>query len=245
MPEQEVKIVSWPQDSARLSHSFEEESPPVKIFFQESPAHVVVSTEKGSELDVNMQMGVTVKDTIPVCIKLCEPICAESDYRIGIDVFDRPVANISIRGLTRLFNCRETPSVRECVDFKAYPPGQEFPNPVTVSGVRFTGVSGPTRTVSYGEPAGQTKLGFNDKGIKIDFPGPVKDVSVVVSNYGAPDLSVEALNGSAVVEQQNVHIANAAERVNLQSAPVTAVVIAGGSNEASVVEVCFTQVKKR
>jgi hypothetical protein len=50
-------------------------------------------------------MNLAAKDTIPVCIKVCEPICAESSYTIGIDVFDRPVAQITIKGLTRLFNC--------------------------------------------------------------------------------------------------------------------------------------------
>jgi hypothetical protein len=50
---------------------------------------------------------VIIRDTVPVCIKLCEPICAESRYEIGIDIFERPVAKITIGGLTRFYNCRE------------------------------------------------------------------------------------------------------------------------------------------
>jgi hypothetical protein len=50
---------------------------------------------------------VIIRDTVPVCIKLCEPVCADSKYEIGIDVFDRPVAKITIGGLTRFYNCRE------------------------------------------------------------------------------------------------------------------------------------------
>lgn len=42
---------------------------------------------------------------IPVCIRLCEPICARSEYSIDITVFDRPVASITVAGQTRLFNC--------------------------------------------------------------------------------------------------------------------------------------------
>lgn len=50
---------------------------------------------------------VIVRDTVPVCIKLCEPICADSRYEIGIDIFDRPVAKITVAGTTRFYNCRE------------------------------------------------------------------------------------------------------------------------------------------
>ena len=50
---------------------------------------------------------VVVRNTVPVCIKLCEPICAESNYSIGIEIFDRPVAKITIGGMTRFYNCRE------------------------------------------------------------------------------------------------------------------------------------------
>ena len=50
---------------------------------------------------------ITIRDTVPVCIKLCEPICAESKYEIGIEIFDRPVGKITVGGLTRFFNCRD------------------------------------------------------------------------------------------------------------------------------------------
>ncbi len=50
---------------------------------------------------------VVVRNTVPVCIKLCEPVCADSNYTVGIEIFDRPVAKITIGGLTRFYNCRE------------------------------------------------------------------------------------------------------------------------------------------
>jgi hypothetical protein len=56
-------------------------------------------------INVAMDSAVTVKSEVPLCIRLCEPICAKSDYSIGITIFDRPVATISISGITRLFNC--------------------------------------------------------------------------------------------------------------------------------------------
>ena len=52
-------------------------------------------------------VGMVVRETVPVCIKLCEPICARSEYEIGVTVFDRPVATIKVAGLTRFFNCEK------------------------------------------------------------------------------------------------------------------------------------------
>lgn len=106
--EHEVRIVDWPEQPARLHHRFSPDQPcPVSIRFENKPANVVVATPRGDRLDVDMAMRLSVRDTIPVCLKLCEPLCARSDYTIGITIFDRPVASISIRGLTRLFNCQD------------------------------------------------------------------------------------------------------------------------------------------
>jgi hypothetical protein len=92
--EQIVKIVEWPKEQAVLDHRFE----------AESPAHVVVSSADQA-FNVDMNMNLAARETIPVCIKVCEPICAASEYTIAIDIFDRPVAAITIKGLTRLFSC--------------------------------------------------------------------------------------------------------------------------------------------
>jgi hypothetical protein len=54
-------------------------------------------------------MSVTLQgnEPFPVCIKLCEPICVKSEYTIAIDIFDRPVGVVTLRGTTRLFACPE------------------------------------------------------------------------------------------------------------------------------------------
>ena len=49
----------------------------------------------------------TIRNEVPICIRLCEPICAKSEYTIGVTIFDRPVATITVAGVTRLFNCDE------------------------------------------------------------------------------------------------------------------------------------------
>jgi hypothetical protein len=60
-------------------------------------------------LAVNQSSDQTVsfRGEVPVCIRVCEPICARSEYTIGITLFDRPVAAITVTGETRLFSCHE------------------------------------------------------------------------------------------------------------------------------------------
>jgi len=103
-----VKIVAWPKEAAKLEHSFDLEKPcPVSISFEDKPANVFIQTTPEQPLHVDMAMNVAAQEAIPVCVKFCDPICVKSDYAIGITIFDRPVATITIRGLTRLFNCLE------------------------------------------------------------------------------------------------------------------------------------------
>lgn len=58
-------------------------------------------------LAVQQMSEIAVKGQVPVCIRVCEPICARSDYAIGVTIFDRPVATITVSGETRIFNCDE------------------------------------------------------------------------------------------------------------------------------------------
>ncbi|MGN7723201.1 hypothetical protein [Chitinophaga sp. 22620] len=78
-----VHIVEWPKEgAARLEH-----------LFNDKPLQVSMLHNQGQ--------------AVPLCIKLCEPICAESNYRIGINLLGQPFAEIVIKGVTRLFNCRD------------------------------------------------------------------------------------------------------------------------------------------
>ena|SRR3972149_933116 len=103
-----IRILGWPKEPAGLEHRFEPDKPvPISVSFQPAPARVVVSTEPGRRMAVDMDLILRAAETVPLCIKLCEPICAESNYTIGISIFDRPVISITIRGKTRLSSCRE------------------------------------------------------------------------------------------------------------------------------------------
>jgi hypothetical protein len=64
-----------------------------------------------AETEQVVRMVAWPKENISVCIRVCEPICVQSDYSIAITIFDKPVASITLQGLTRIFNCtdREVP----------------------------------------------------------------------------------------------------------------------------------------
>src|SRR5215472_13489554 len=93
--ETDVRILQWPDQQAQLLHSFNPQEPPT----------VTLNTAKGEPMQVEMNMLMRSTDAVRLCISVCEPICAQSEYTIGIEIFDRPVAAITVRGLTKFFNC--------------------------------------------------------------------------------------------------------------------------------------------
>jgi len=96
MEENNVHIVDWPKgQAANLEHHFKD------------PIPVEVSSPREKPLNVNMNMLLNEKQQVPLCIKLCEPICAESSYKVGITLLGQPFIEIVVKGLTRLFNCRD------------------------------------------------------------------------------------------------------------------------------------------
>jgi hypothetical protein len=189
-----------------------------------------------------MNMTVSAKEPIPVCIKLCEPICARSDYTIGLNIFDNPFASITVRGITQIASCADEPPTREriCAKFDQFQPGMTFTQPLTLQELVFTALGAELRTVSFGEPAGRVKLGFPRAGVRVDFPRPVDDVSLLINNYASPELQITAYNGANVVSQFNVTISNTLRQVSINQSGVTAVTVIGGDNEAGLVEVCYS-----
>ncbi|MCU0805239.1 MAG: hypothetical protein MUF79_09150 [Burkholderiales bacterium] len=246
--ESKVSIVTWPKEALKLSHEFAEGKPcPVAIAFApETPAHVVVGTDPKQPLDVNMSMSVSARQPVPLCISLCEPICARSDYTIGIAIFDNPFASITIRGLTRLFNCKEEPPAQAtCIGFDALKPPTEFPAPFTHENLRFTPLAEPLHAATFGDPAGKVKLRFPRAGLRITFPFPVRDVRITVNNYAGPTIDFAAFAGTTLLASFSEPIANTVKQVTLAQTGITDVEIKGGNNEAGVVEVCYAPAAKR
>ena len=240
--DENVSVVSWPYEPASLEHRFDPNNPvPVTIRFADSAAQVIVATDPKMPLDVNMNMNVVAKEAIPVCIKLCEPICARSDYTIGLNIFDNPFASITVRGITQIAACGEEPPTKEriCANFDQLQPGTTFNQPFTVQNLTFTPLGPELRAVSFGEPAGRIKLGFPRAGVRVDFPQPVENVSLLINNYAAPDLQVTAYSGANIVSQFTVSISNTVRQVPVGANGITGITVVGGDNEAGLVEICY------
>ncbi len=245
MPEEKnVRIIEWPKQKAYLQHYFQLDEPcPVSIVFDDAPAHVKVSNEKDDPFQVNMNMNLKAVDEIPVCIRICEPICAVSDYSIGIELLGQPLASIRVKGQTKLANCKETPPVSAtCVDFIGIE-AKETKAPFTHKGLQFTPLdqSPSVKFTAMGQPANQIKLSIPEAGMRIDFPSAVTNVSLTVVNFGNPVINVNSFFNATLVANQSEMIQNQTRTFNVNGAPITALEIKGGSNEAALVEVCFNR----
>jgi hypothetical protein len=262
MVEQNVKLKEWPEkkldarlehhwpeeEYAKLEHHFKLKGPcPVKVSFDEVPARVIVVNDPERPFAVNMNMNVHAKEPIQhvVCVKVCEPVCAKSDYAIGINMLKKQFAQVTVSGQTRIYNC---PTPRQialtCVNFKQYKPGMASETSIVIDEVTFTPLGGILKMEMEGDPAGVLKLGFETPGVRIEFPAPVRDVKITVSNYGSRELGFTVFCGGTAVASFSETIYHTSQQVALQQTGVTAVEIRGGSNEASIVEVCYVTEKK-
>ena len=101
MEEENVRIIEWPKEAAILSHNFPK---PVDINIPNPVGLNMFNTE---EKPLYLNMNLSDGKVLPICIKLCEPICAESNYKIGITLMGQPFLEIALQGITRIFNCRD------------------------------------------------------------------------------------------------------------------------------------------
>ncbi len=243
--EKDVRITAWPEKPATLEHTFKLEKPcPVSISFADTPAQVVLRTDPQQKLDVNMSMDLKADKPVPVCLSICEPICVDSDYTIGISIFDNPFSTIRVRGRSRLFNCNQQhqpePELR-CIDFsRKLKPGMEIDQALEYMGLSFIPLGETIRTSTIGEPEDQVKLAFPREGMRIAFPNPVSNIELVINNYASPRLDFNVYSNSTLINQFSENIENTVKTVSINENDVTAIEIRGGDNEASLVSVCYT-----
>ncbi|QCK15774.1 hypothetical protein [Mangrovivirga cuniculi] len=245
MPEDHnVKILQWPKDKAKLEHYFQLDKPcPVSIIFDEKPANVNVGNKKGDSFKVDMNMNLKAVEDIPVCIKICEPICAVSDYTVGIELLGQPLASIRLRGKTKIAHCDDKPPSRPvCVDFAEVNSKREK-SPFTYEQLQFGSLddSGIIQFTTLGEPSGQNKIAIPNEGLRIDFPFPVTNTSLTIVNFGNPVIQVNAFMNAELVSEQSVMIQNKTSEVNIEGNKINSIEIKGGSNEAALVQVCYNR----
>lgn len=96
-----VRITAAPDAPLPLHHGFDPAAPlPVTLRLGDTPLPLRLHSGERA-LAVDMRMLLSARRALPLCLSLCEAICVDSDYRIEITVFDRPVATIRLKGRTR------------------------------------------------------------------------------------------------------------------------------------------------
>ncbi len=237
----DVYIEKWPKEPAKLEHDFKSEKPcPVSISFENASANVAIQTSPKEPFNVNMNMNVRVEDQLPVCVRLCEPICAKSDYTVGLEIFDRPVASITIKGMTRIFNCEEpSPFPRVCTSFQKLKEGMVIHDTISIENLTFKPINGQLKVISWGDPPGENKIVFQPEGVSVNFPYPVNSVMLNVGNYTATDLYFTVFSNDQVVKEFTKTISNEVMEIVVEHTDITSIVVAGGKEESYIAEVCY------
>ena len=138
---------------------------------------------------------------------------------------------------------------RVCVNFDSIEVETTF-DKLALEGLTFSPASGLLQAVS--SPNGHTALGFTAEGMRIDFPTPVEDVSltlfalpepVITHEPPPPALDITAYAGSDVLTHFVATFDEAVREIGLSQSGITAITVAGGSNRAGLIEVCYRAVQ--
>jgi hypothetical protein len=235
----DVRILAWPERPAILRHGGDQEPVRLSIAMEpELPAQVELRTDE--PLDVRMRLELAAPRPVHLCVDICEPLCASSDYRVGMDLFDQPVAQLAVRGTTRVQRCADRPEpVEVCQRFDEVETGEEGRVAVRAGDLRLRAIGGTLRATRAGPPEGATTVLFPDTGIRIDLPAPSHGVRLTARNFGA-ELTVRVLSEGGRRSEWVAGLRNEVGEIVLPEDGVVAVELRGGSNEAGIVEVCFT-----
>ena len=237
----DVRIVAWPDGPATLRHGGDDDAGPVRLRVAvepDPPLAVALRTE--DPLDVRMRLEVASRAPVALCLDVCEPICATSDYRVGVDVFDQSVAAVAVRGTTRVERCasRQEP-VETCQRFEGVETGEAGVPVVRAGEVRLRALGGTLRATPGGPEGTAAAVMVPDAGVRVDLPSPCSGVRLAVRSGGS-ELTVRVVPGGGRPDRTVPPTGGGVATVELPEDDVTAVELRGGSNEAGIVEVCYT-----
>jgi hypothetical protein len=135
--------------------------------------------------------------------------------------------------------CPEKTCQPTCVNFNTLKPDTYFQAPFTHRQLTFTPLGEPLRTTTMGDPPGQLKLAFPNKGVRVDFPQAVDELTITVNNYAGRVLSFTVFDNDNVLNTFNEIVYNEVKTFTIKEPHMTAIAISGGNNEASIVEICL------
>ncbi|WP_010664086.1 hypothetical protein [Marinilabilia salmonicolor] len=236
--QKDIAIIQWPKETSDLIDKFKEEPCPVSLQFEKTPLNVNFLTTEKDPLDVNMKMHLIPDKAIPVCIKMCEPICAKSDYTLNFKIFDRPLGSISIKGTTRVAACENKPQ-QICFNFSGMKENTIITYPLEYEGFTFTPLGKEFRFRYLGDPPDLIKLVFPTQGVAIHFPYSTNLVQMQVNNYAGEELTFSVFNDDVLLDEFVENISNELKTIRIQNDNINRIHITGGAYEASIVEICY------
>ncbi|HYN33137.1 MAG TPA: hypothetical protein VES40_10975 [Ilumatobacteraceae bacterium] len=211
MPQQDVTINAWP-DPLAITHRTDPDQTP--------------------QVDMNMTMR--ADKPVPVCFTLCEPICARSDYSIGLSIFDNPVVRIRVVGETRIAACGDKhdqpPRRPDCVDFATLKRGSKLNEKFQHDGAVIEAAH-PIEVVDAG---GTTGVRVPQGGLRVTFPTAVTGSTVRL--LAANEAAVEGRSGDSLVTTVKVDGSPAIQQIDVPGLSLTTVSVEGEGT--IVVEVC-------
>ena len=212
MPQQDVTIAAWPKDPLTITHRTDPDATP----------------------QVDMNMSMRADKPVPVCFTLCEPICARSDYSIGVSIFDNPVIRIRLVGETRIQPCGDhyerPPSRPDCVDLTTIKRGTKVTGPLQHDGATIE----PASPTSVGDVAGTTGMIVPAGGLRVTFPTPITGASVRL--LAAHEAVVEGRSGDSLVTSVKVEPSAEVQQVDVPGMSLTTIAVDGEG--VVVTEIC-------
>jgi hypothetical protein len=235
----DVRLLTWPPDPVVLEHHGSDEAVQLRVTFDDEQPAAVVLRAGDEPLDVRMRLELSAARPVPLCIDVCRPLCATSDYTVGVTIFDRPVARISVVGTTRIERCTDRPEpVETCVSLAEGSTPEEGAAVVPAGEARLRALDGRLHARPSAE-AGRVAVFFPDTGLRVQLPVPSHDVRLLLVNGGAPELAVRVLGDAGQLGVRADRVQGTGT-VRVKEVGVTAVEIRGGNAEAGVLEVCWT-----
>lgn len=137
-------------------------------------------------------------------------------------------------------HCPEAQDCEErCIDFADLNSDTAIQKPFQYKGVVFTPPQEGLFVTALGEPTGQSKLGFHNAGMRIQFPQVVDKVTVTIANYAGRVIFIDALYEDEIMQTFQEIISNETRTIVIEVQQINGLIIRGGDSEAALAEICL------
>lgn len=126
-----------------------------------------------------------------------------------------------------------------CIDFSDLNSDSAIQKPFQYKGLVFIPPQEGLFVSQIGQPAGQSKLGFHNAGMRIQFPQVVDKVTVTIANFAGRVIFIDALYEDEIMQTFQEIISNETRTITIEVLQINGLIIRGGNSEATLVEICL------